>query len=205
MKNSLLILLMILSSCVNNTNKQRIGVFGGSQSLSSYSTSVKQKWEELFDAKVFSCGKVGAGFNLKSDNNILSQVLTNPPFDVYILWCSTNDAYLDSTKDNILNPESQSGGLYKVYLAIQDKNPDAMILLFTSINVPRKDISKRLPILVEQQISFCEKMNIPYLNQFIPTVLSFSDFQSDSIHIASSTGYWKLEQRQTAFLISNLN
>lgn len=178
-----------------------IGIFGGSQSLSSLAQPIKQKWAEMFKAEIVNCGVVGAGFGSWQDNNIPNQVITNNSFDVYILWCSTNDVgALDITKDNENDPETQSGGLKRTVELIKAKNKKARILLFSSIYVPHEKILKKISVFVDKQIEFCIKYNIPYLNQLDPNVLDSTDFREDKVHLMSPDGYWKLEPRQTEFI-----
>lgn len=196
---------LIYSSCKEDDSRDlSIGIFGGSQSISYHSRDIKEKWSKLFNAKITSCGVVGAGFGMGSDNNIANQIKQNPPFDIYLLWCSTNDCGLNELLDNENDADTQSGGLKKSIEFIREKNPKAKILLFTSIWVPMKWIQTKMPIVIKQQVSFCEKYNIPYLNQYECNILVESDFLEDKVHMASSKGYWKLEPNQTTFLQKNI-
>lgn len=209
MKNVFLLLFLLLFvQCNDEPLYERglsVGIFGGSQSLSSKSQPIKDKWSVTFDVEIESCGVVGAGFGSWQENNIPNQIINNRGFDVYILWCSTNDMGQDISKDNENNPITQSGGLKRCVELIKQKNPDATILLFTSIYVPLERILIKLPAFVEKQIEFCKKYNIAYLNQFEPNVLNECDFLNDKLHLVSSDGYRKLEPRQTEFLKTHIN
>lgn len=205
-----LLYLLILSCCFFSCEKEKItipsvrsqvGIFGGSQSLSIYSKPVKDKWAKLFNVDIVDCGVVGAGAGLWQENTISNQIIYNRPFDVYILWCSTNDiGALDIKLDDENDCKTQSGGLKYCVDLIHNKNKNAQIVLFTSMYVPSARILKKMPDFVDKQISFCEKYSISYLNQLNPNVLDESDFQKDKLHMSSSAGYWKLEPRQTDFL-----
>lgn len=197
-----------LASCHKTPQPEpnlRIGIFGGSQSISSYARPVKQKWESMFHAEVTDCGKVGAGYGLWQQNNVPVQIAANKPFDVYIFWCSTNDAgALDIALDDENDPNTQSGGLRRSVEWAKGKNPDALIFLFTSISVPQPWLQARLPHFVDKQIRFCSEHGIPFVDQFRDNVLEPSDFVDDGVHLCSEAGYWKLEPRQTELLAAHL-
>lgn len=181
-------------------DKYSIGIFGGSQSLSSNSDPVKEKWSKIFNVSITNCGVVGAGFSMIKDNNIPNQIKNNIPFDIYIIWCSTNDSGLNDLLDDESDVNTQSGGLKKSVDLIKKKNPNALILLFTSIWVPLENMQNRIPVLVQQQVDFCRKYKIPCLNQYENNILKKEDFSNDKIHSFSPTLYWKLEPNQTEFL-----
>lgn len=200
---SLICLSLLFVQCkkTNESNyNYNIAIFGGSQSVSNNSHPIKEKWSKMFNANVNSCGVVGAGYGMWQENNVKKQIDAAPISDVYILWSSTNDSGTNIALDSDDNPKSQSGGLKICIDRIKEINPKAIILLFTSFPVPHEKIVTVLPLLVEKQIEFCKRYNIPYLNQFENPVLTESDFLDDKIHLKSIDGYWKLEPRQTEFL-----
>lgn len=198
----LVFMLLSLNACESDFEESvclKIGVFGGSQSVAPESYSVKAKWGDLFNAKVFDCGKGGAGYGLWQENNVFNQIKNNQIFDIYILWCSTNDLGQSISEDSEDNIKSQSGGLLLCLNTIKEMNLNAKILLFTSIPVSKKWHKTYLCEFVNKQIDFCEKYNIPYLNQFENSVLTILDFKMDELHLHVS-GYMKLEPFQTEFL-----
>lgn len=208
MRRFVIIILLCISFCAcegdhpEEESLMSIGIFGGSQSISANARPVKDKWAALFNARINNCGVQGAGFGSWQENNVQKQIALNMPFDVYILWCSTNDVSLNILDDSEDDPRTQSGGIKRCIDLIRQKNPNATIVLFTSIYVPNERLLKKIPAFVEKQIQICEKYDIPYLNQFDYTTLSESDFLDDKVHMSSPDGYWKLEKRQTAFLLS---
>lgn len=183
----------------------KAGVFGGSISVRKESEAAKDVWRLNLRIKVSSCGAEGAGFGTMTNRNVPSQIDAAEPFDIYILWASTNDAvkgFLGNV--NQFDERTQDGGIQKSIELIRRKNPQALILFFTSL--PRFDnemFSFRLPYFVDDQIELCNKYNIPYLDQYHLCGFNAENYKPyylpDKIHL-SREGYQKIAAMQMEFI-----
>jgi len=206
-----------------------VGTFGGSLSrLQSY--SARKIWndnlrQENIDLKITSCGVGGMGFSSNTEKNVPWQIQNNDVFDIYILWCSTNDMIygtireidtIDLTTDMVYRTigeigttdlTTQSGGLLKSIELIKDLNDKAIIILFTSLpffsNVNGYLSTGKLAEYVDAQKRFCEAYNIPYLDQFLLcgfTIDNCSEYYiSDNLHLLEN-GYNYIAPIQANFI-----
>lgn len=117
-----------------------IGVFGGSFSVYPASQNCKNVWVSELGVSYTDYGAGGAGF-ASSGNYIDSQIDGAAEHDIYILWCSTNDAVNSKPIGNIgdTTNSTQYGGIRESIRKIIEKKPDAKILLFTSLKAYSDD------------------------------------------------------------------
>jgi len=211
---------MVFSACekekINSTNYTKrmysIGVFGGSVSMMPESEIAKAIWKEkLAKDSIFiqitTCGVGGCGFsNLAGKPTVPQQIINADTFDVYILWCSTNDVYYCTSPGETgdTNLTTQSGGLLKSIELIKERNADALILLFTSL--PRFDgegIYNKMPVFVEGQKSFCTAYHIPYLDMWSLCGFDWDNYAPyylpDKVHL-THLGYTHMADMQVEFI-----
>ena len=147
----------------NQARELRIAVFGGSLSVFPESRVAKAVWEERLGARVTDFGVGGAGFSKLQGKSLQGQVdravseavpgsgtgaagvpSASGPFDIYILWASTNDfthsrpcgdpqdyTIYDGFDESKL--DTQCGGINYCIKAIRDHAPEAVIVFFTSL------------------------------------------------------------------------
>ena len=114
-----------------------VGVLGGSFSVRPNSSGCKDLWISELGVVITDYGVGGAGF---AAGGIPEQVSGAAVHDIYIIWCSTNDA---SNNFNIGAAKSQgatqSGGLNRTISGLRAKAPNCKILLFNSIKAYSQD------------------------------------------------------------------
>lgn len=190
---------------INVYDKYTIGVFGGSLSSTPESESAKTIWLDSLGSnrfKIETKGTGGAGYSGLTKNSIPTQIRNSKPYDIYILWSSTNDyggpipvGDFDS-QDTI----SQCGGINYAINLIKMKNENALILLFTSLPV---FANYKLAPFVDGQITLCKEKGIPYLNQYLISGFNYSNYSQfyypDNVHLMSS-GYKYIGPMQATFL-----
>lgn len=111
-----------------------IGVFGGSFSVNTPSQQCKDVWVSELGVTYTDYGVGGAGF-AKTGNLISSQVAGAAVHDIYVLWCSTNDATSGVPVGGIddTGTTTQSGGMNTTIALLYAKNPTAKIVILNSL------------------------------------------------------------------------
>ncbi len=195
----------------------KVAIFGGSFSVNSESNIVKRYWENSLGLDITNYGEGSAGYSRKAEKCVQDQMdrataASKPQYDIYILWCSTNDAtaradlgdkdaYTEADGYNLEALQTQSGGLNYCYAKIKEKNPKAKILLLTSIGVyawGEKFYSDDglLAQYVEAQIELAEARGMAHVNlfekiKFTPETYK-TYFLHDGVHLNES-GYLLLK------------
>lgn len=129
----------------------KVAIFGGSYSVNSESNSVKEYWKNSLGLEITNYGEGSAGYSRMAEKCVQDQIdcatsADKPQYDIYILWCSTNDAtsgavigdkdaFTETDSYDLEALQTQNGGLNYCYAKIKSKNPKAKILLLTSIGV----------------------------------------------------------------------
>lgn len=111
-----------------------IGVLGGSYSVMWESQAAKDVWVSELGVTYTDYGVSGAGFT-KEGNYIDDQADAAAYHDIYILWCSTNDATSAKPIGNVndYDHSTQCGGMNLAIQKLFYKNPSAKILIFNSM------------------------------------------------------------------------
>ena len=197
------ILGFIVSCDKDDTDNLMVGVYGGSISSRPASEIAKQKWKNELQISVITHGVGGAGFSNKTEHNVPEQIAVGGVYDIYVLWASSND-YLALENTDINNIATQDGGIKLSCDLIKAKNPDAVIVFFTSI--PRFDklyIYDKVKYLVEEQIKTCKELNIPYLDQYSQCGFNQNNYteyyEEDKVHLTEK-GYLTIVNAQISFL-----
>ncbi len=115
-----LVIVTILCCKVDAEDSLSIGVFGGSISSAPESEVAKKMWKDhlIIKVKITTCGISGMGFSslTSTEDNIPMQIAREKPFDIYILWASTNDVLFPIGDIETKDSTTQSGGLLKSIL-----------------------------------------------------------------------------------------
>ncbi len=198
MKQLLLILFCFATS--NTFAQTRIAIFGGSVAQFFKDRGGQAELALIMpEAKFFNFGKSGDGLckQTKIENGkaivggipriIEEQCAPNKEkFDIYIIWCSTNDIWGnpigtpdDYTEDDGFDEKNlltQCGGLNRCIKSIQQHAPEAKILLFASLKsfndsygysrtgITKYNPPRRMCDYVDAQIQCAERFSIPVLN-----------------------------------------
>ena len=206
-----------------------VALFGGSFTIYPGSELAKQYWCDYLNLALTDYGINGAGFScLSQEHNIMSAVddacsdesLT---YDIYIFWASTNDfskanAYAGTIDDytdadGFLESalKTQCGGMNYCFSKVKCKNPQALILFFTSIGAfnhlgegtdPNYLGKDGMNHFVDLQKRVCEKWNIPVLDQFDKVINenNWRDYlSSDHLHL-NYDGYLAVRESQLEFI-----
>jgi len=191
-------------------HKLTAGVFGGSISSRTESEIGKSIWVDQSDIIITTLGIDGAGFSSKTANNVPYQIESADPFDIYILWASSNDANFDAIVGDVYtyDHDTQNGGLIRSIELIQQKNSDALIMLFTSL--PRFDsyeFFNKLEMFVRGQRAFSNNYDIPYLDQWELSGFNWINYSiyynKDKVHL-SNDGYEHIAMLQADFIRENI-
>ncbi|GAB1416556.1 hypothetical protein MASR2M117_19620 [Paludibacter sp.] len=186
----------------------KIGVFGGSISSTPESETAKKIWLDTLSREFFSVetkGVGGAGFSSLTKYSVPNQIRLAKPYDIYVLWASTNDYYSKAPVGDYSTNDTTTmiGGIKYAINIIKQKNEDALIVFFTSLPFYYKD--DNFPIYVSNQKKFCEINNIPVLDQNTIFGISYLNpsqevyFTSDKTHV-SNEGYAYIGPMQAQFL-----
>lgn len=183
--------------------EKTMACFGGS--VCNRATASTSYWSSHLNLKIDNYAVGGAGFAVK-DNSILSQVekacSEGRKYDIYLFWCSTNDMGRTVSRQN--------NGIAECFDTILSADPDARIMLLTSIpkfktygyeTVADED-KTYLFQLVEGQKEICEEYGVPYYDQFrlTPfTITNYEPFFHDETH-PKAKGYKLLRLRQALFI-----
>lgn len=111
-----------------------VGILGASWTVRPEATSVKDMWESELGVVTTNYGSAGAGF-VRSSNRISLQSTAAASHDIYVLWCPSNDARDNAPIGEVddTSNATQAGGMNIVISALYAKNPEAKILLLTSL------------------------------------------------------------------------
>jgi lysophospholipase L1-like esterase len=205
-------LLLVIPACKDDREDDNIlqaGVFGGSTASRPESETAKTVWKNYLQINVTTCGVEGAGFSSLTYKDIPTQIRQSKPFDIYIIWASTNDFMRSSVGQiNVHDDTTQDGGILKSLRLIRQKNNKALVLFFTSL--PRFDDElypdKQTPF-VDDQIAICERHEIPYLDQFRLCGFDLANhtryYLPDKAHLNLS-GYRHIAFMQMTFIRENI-
>lgn len=189
-----------------------LGIFGGSFSCIEESDSCKSYWQELLQLTLFSHGISGAGYsNLTQENGVQYAVdrccRRDKPHDIYLLWSPSNDFskgratigtlsdYTEADGFDTTKLSTMLGGMNYCYQKLKQKNPDAEILLFTTLPIFNKGAagydtlytdSIGLRHYVDAQIEWAKAHDVPYLDLFRRSGFTHSNYgpyyQKDKLH-----------------------
>ncbi|HHF3031874.1 TPA: hypothetical protein ACPJ1C_001040 [Vibrio diabolicus] len=117
-----------------NLSGKSIGVFGGSFSVIAESQAAKDVWVSELGVTYTDYGIGGAGF-AKAGNYIDDQVDSAAVHDIYVIWCSTNDATAGSAVGELTDADhtTQAGGMNLTISKLIAKAPTAKILILNSL------------------------------------------------------------------------
>jgi hypothetical protein len=207
----------------SNQYGNTMAVFGGS--VSNNASVCREYWAEKLNLKITNFAVPNYGFAKPGYliRDIVDDVIeNNPPFDIYLFWCSTNDLryrigevddYSSADGFDINNLNTQAGGINYCFYKILKTYPNAKIMLFTSLRsfseigyqTEAEDTSKKyLFQFVDIQIACCKKWGIPYLDQFYETpfnISNYTGYYKDDVH-PNMSGYNLIKERQALFIAS---
>ena len=190
----------------------KAGTFGGSI-CQGQTNDAKQIWNDCLAKdsiylQITTCGIGGMGFSSNTVKNVPWQIQNADTFDIYILWCSTNDTHAGQIGEiGTTDSTTQSGGLLKSIELIRSRNDSAIILLFTSLpffsNEDGYLSTGKLSQYVNAQKQFCEAYHIPYLDQFSLCGININNYDpyyvSDKLHLTAD-GYRLVASLQADFI-----
>lgn len=205
----------------SNQYGNKAATFGGSVSL--LAEPCREYWAKALHLEITDYSRSNAGFT-RETNSIYDQVFaacakTGSPYDLYLFWCSTNDINSDPGSPTDYTEHdgydkgklrTQSGGINQCIELILKYNPQAKILLFTSLkqfgDYGHQTMAEQdRPYLfqhVDSQIQCCEMWGIPYLDQFYDcpfTIDNYTKYYKDLTH-PNKEGYDLLKKRQAEFI-----
>jgi lysophospholipase L1-like esterase len=216
---SIVILLLLSYNYANakeppvvNLKTLSAGVFGGSI-CQGQTSDAKQIWinslkQSDINLQITTCGIGGMGFSSNTVKNVPWQIQNTDTYDVYILWCSTNDLWSGQIGEiGTTDSTTQSGGLLKSIEMIKKRNESAIIILFTSLpffsNEDGYLITGKLSQYVSAQKEFCQTYGIQYLDQFSLSGLNINNYaayyKNDKTHFTNE-GYCLIAPLQADFL-----
>lgn len=198
-----------------------IAVLGGSLSVNSASDVAKGQWADAFCADIVTYGVGGAGFCRSQGHSLQMQADEAGVHDVYVLWASTNDfknghecgTPADWTGKDGFDPEAldtQCGGINYCIRTLKEKNPDALIVFFTSLPYFKSEISwsrnapaPSMASFVKAQKKCCSAAGVKVLDQFGHSPFSPSNYiyfyKDDKLHLTDA-GYEAVAPMQLRFL-----
>ena len=186
-----------------------IAVFGGSYSVVPGSHVVKDEWTKRFGLAVDSYGVGGNGFCPKfmangEETSIPAQVRRmvkgGKRYALYVLWCSTND--LNRPVDG------QNAGIRDCVKMIRAHQPDAKIVLFSSMPViPSAQYYLNLAGLFVGQRETAKELGLPFLDLYTTCGMTPENcgdcYTYDNLHM-NDTGYARIRGVTTDFLATVL-
>ena len=189
-----------LEVCDTSFNRNKtVAVFGGSISSMSQSEKAKNLWREHLGMKVVTFGVGSAGF-VNPDNNIKMQIQRAGKFDIYILWCSTNDFTYDYPHTTVA---MQNEKMNECIDMLQTKNPQAKIYVFTSLKGFLNKGWTALADFANGQMKVAQNRGLKYLNlynlDYNTEARASLFYQSDKVH-PNSNGYYNFGWRILYFL-----
>jgi len=223
----IILLLSYICSCAKESpsddkyTKISVGTFGGSI-CEDQTNDAKQIWidrvrQDNITLQITTCGVGGMGFSSNTEKSIPWQIQHAQTFDIYILWCGTNDVWAGQIGEiGTTDLTTQSGGLLESIELIKSRNDSAIIILFTSLPVFRGEDHPlfhpslvKISQYVDAQKQFCEIYNIPYLDQFSLSGFDINNYSTyyyanDNLHI-NNKGYCFVATMQADFIRQVLN
>ncbi len=198
--------------------------------------SLKESWvakalvyKYLDQPEIYTYGRGGYGFSTPN-GSFKDLVHACKVHDIYILWCSTNDYYLDVpqgepthyTEADGFAPNhqyTQCGGMNYCIRYLKTLNPNALIIGFTSLpffgtNAERTEGYQELSPrsnkeginffhYIQAQDSVFKHNDIPYLNQWSKSIFTTDNFTKYYVEDGvhmSRSGYFVAGCRQLEFL-----
>ena len=227
MKRTLILLLVLgISVCAMSQERKSIAVLGGSLSSVPESEAAKHIWEEELGVDVVTYGVGGAGFSSEQGYTLQRQAREAGVHDVYVLWASTNDyknnracgSWKDFTEQDGLDSlklTTQCGGINACIRTLQEKNPKAVIVFFTSLRFfgsedgwnPFSEVHNATGLnfadYVQAQKEGCAHFGVPLLDQFamqaVNPINAAVFYKSDLLHMTEE-GYARIAPLQVEFL-----
>lgn len=217
---ALLVVLSLISSSASFA-QIKVAIFGGSVSQFFHDRGAQAILEKSMpDYEFHNFGVSGDGFckqtKVENGKAVLGGIPKKvsekcqdniAPFDVYILWCSTNDIWgnpvgksSDYTEEDNYSEEAlltQCGGLNYCIQTIQKHAPKARILVFASLKSlgntygssktgeTRYNPPRRMWDYVEGQIECAQRFSVPVLNLWTESGINNSNYKilcPDGIH-----------------------
>lgn len=219
---------------VNNPHATTMAVMGASISVMPESHVCKDEWAQALDLDIRDYGIRGAGLCLYTLPGYGLQEQADdvafagrPDYDAYLIWAPSNDFQKGGTIGQVTDYTaadgfSQSkratmcGGLNYCLHSIRQKDPDACVLLLTTMPIfnkgsegydPNATGQQAMRRYVDAQILWCQHNDVPYLDLFRQSGLTQSNHKKymldDEIHL-SEAGYELIQGITTDFLRQNI-
>ncbi len=213
---------LIAFAVISNETKAQIkvAIFGGSVAQYFNDKGVQKELESYMPGYTFTnFAKAGDGLCKQTtyENGVanlggiplkVKEVCdSNRLFDVYVIWCSTNDIWgspigqsWDYTDEDGFDEQkllTQCGGLNYVIKTIQSQSPNARILIFASLKYfgsqygysktgeTRYNPPRRMWDYVEMQIDCAQRFSLPVLNLWADSGINECNYKvlcPDGIH-----------------------
>lgn len=227
MKRILLIsIVLCLAMSGSAQERKSVAVLGGSLSSVPESEVAKRMWTEALGVDVVTYGVGGAGFSSEQGYTLQRQAREAGVHDVYVLWASTNDymnnrecgSWRDFTEQDGLDSlrlTTQCGGINACIRTLQEKNPKAVIVFFTSLRFfGREDgwnpfaethnaTGLNFADYVQAQKECCAHYGVPLLDQFalqaVNPLNAAAFYKPDLLHMTEE-GYARIAPVQVEFL-----
>ena len=227
----LLIVVLLSALCAGAQDRMSIAVLGGSLSSVPESETAKRIWAEELGVDVVTYGVGGAGFSSEQGYTLQRQAREAGVHDIYVLWASTNDymnnracgSWQDFTEQDGLDSlrlTTQCGGINACIRTLQEKNPKAVIVFFTSLRFfGREDgwnpyssshniTGLNFADYVQAQKECCAHYGVPLLDQFALQAVNPINapvfYKNDLLHMTDE-GYARIAPVQVAFLRQFIN
>ena len=189
-----------------------IGIFGGSFCNIEESDSCKFDWQEKLQLTLFNHGINGGGYSVATKEHGVQYAVDrccrrDEPHDIYLLWSPSNDFskgratigtlsdYTEADGFDTAKLTTMLGGMNYSYQKLKQKNPDAEILLFTTLPIFNKGAAGYdtlyadgigLRQFVDAQIEWAVAHDVPYLDLFRRSGFTHSNYgpyyQKDKLH-----------------------
>lgn len=208
---------------------KRMAIFGGSFSRIEASNVCKEHWQQKLGISWSDFGINGAGFsNLPQDPGVQYEISKcardHNDYDIFLLWSPSND--FTKVGDNIGSQTDYTeadgydqtklntllGGMNFCYEQILQLNPEAEILLFTTLPVfhvgPKGYLTDYkegigLEQYVDAEITWAKRHDIPYLDLFRLSGFTLDNYKQyyehDALH-PNQAGYEQLKQLTADFI-----
>ena len=182
-----------------------VAVFGGSYSVNPESDEVKDEWTKRFGCRVDSYGVGGCGFcprvipALKKTYSIPLQVeaciATGKKYDLYVLWCSTNDRSRPV--------DDQNAAIEAAVRRIRSYQPGARVALLSSMPIPlQAEIYSDLAGHFAGQVETAARLDLSFLDLYTTFDLTAKDldcYNADRLHM-NRRGYARVRDRIADFI-----
>lgn len=218
-----------------NLQGKSIAYFGGSlATLPEADVAKNVVAQNLGYPTIVSYGHGGYGFS-STMGSIQDYAEHATKHDIYILWCSTNDYTgsaplgepTDYTEDDSYDESkrnTQCGGINYCIRCLRKKNPNALIIGFTSLkfygknktedegyteNILRTNgLGYSFINYVDKQIECFQLNGIPYLDQWhlnLFTENNYTQFYKEDGYHMEKEGYFLVGVKQLEFIAKHLN